>query len=176
MNRCNTCTRHSLFSAIQLSACCWLTQARCNKGCVYRPPHLPCWHLQDWNTSHSTWQMCTQQYTLRRLRVSSDRPQPLDSTRGSTCLSGCLLCVQVRGDKIIVFSDNIFSLRNYAVVLKKPFIYGGTSHAERTRVLHAFKHNPQVSYPPCSIVTLASHLTSCISTMQKPVFTVLRRF
>lgn len=51
---------------------------------------------------------------------------------------------QVRGDKIIVFSDNIFALRNYAVVLKKPFIYGGTSHAERTRVLHAFKHNPQV--------------------------------
>lgn len=55
--------------------------------------------------------------------------------------------MQVRGDKIIVFSDNIFALRNYAVVLKKPFIYGGTSHAERTRVLHAFKHNPQVCSP-----------------------------
>ena len=54
------------------------------------------------------------------------------------------ISLQVRGDKIIVFSDNIFALRNYAVVLKKPFIYGGTSHAERTRVLHAFKHNPQV--------------------------------
>ncbi len=71
----------------------------------------------------------------------------LNSTRGSRHLSGCLLYAQVRGDKIIVFSDNIFSLRNYAVVLKKPFIYGGTSHAERTRVLHAFKHNPQVNYP-----------------------------
>ena len=44
-----------------------------------------------------------------------------------------------------MFSDNIFALRNYAVVLKKPFIFGGTSHAERTRVLHAFKHNPQVA-------------------------------
>jgi len=76
--------------------------------------------------------------------VSSDR---MHTSRGSTHSLGCLCCAQVRGDKIIVFSDNIFSLRNYAVVLKKPFIYGGTSHAERTRVLHAFKHNPQVSYP-----------------------------
>lgn len=73
--------------------------------------------------------------------------------RVGTCIpiapvSRCLTLVQVRGDKIIVFSDNIFALRNYAVVLKKPFIYGGTSHAERTRVLHAFKHNPQVRFFP----------------------------
>ena len=67
-------------------------------------------------------------------------------------VSMCITLVQVRGDKIIVFSDNIFALRNYAVVLKKPFIYGGTSHAERTRVLHAFKHNPQV----CSLSTMGN--------------------
>lgn len=29
--------------------------------------------------------------------------------------------------------------------MKKPFIYGGTGHQERTRVLHAFKHNPAVN-------------------------------
>lgn len=51
--------------------------------------------------------------------------------------------VQVRGDKIIVFSDNIFALREYAQRLRKPFIYGGTSHQERTRVLAAFKRNPE---------------------------------
>ena len=51
---------------------------------------------------------------------------------------------QVRGDKIIVFSDNIFALREYAYRLRKPFIYGGTSHTERTAVLHAFKHRPEV--------------------------------
>lgn len=45
---------------------------------------------------------------------------------------------------MIVFSDNIFALTKYAQALKKPLIYGGTSHAERTRVLHAFKHSPQV--------------------------------
>lgn len=41
--------------------------------------------------------------------------------------------------QIIVFSDNIFALRKYAVLMRRPFIYGGTSHQERTRVLHRFK-------------------------------------
>lgn len=50
----------------------------------------------------------------------------------------------MRGDKIIVFSDNIFALREYATRLRKPFIYGATSHPERTRILHAFKHDPKV--------------------------------
>ena len=49
-----------------------------------------------------------------------------------------------------MFSDNIFCLREYATRLRKPFIYGATSHAERTQVLHAFKHKPEVgtSCPP----------------------------
>ena len=55
--------------------------------------------------------------------------------------------LQMRSDKVIVFSDNIFALRSYAVALNKPFIYGATSHAERTRVLHAFKHSATVSTP-----------------------------
>lgn len=33
----------------------------------------------------------------------------------------------------------------YALLLKKPFIYGAISHVERTRILNAFKHNPQVT-------------------------------
>jgi DNA excision repair protein ERCC-3 len=53
--------------------------------------------------------------------------------------------VQARGDKIIVFSDNIFALTQYAKALRRPYIYGGTSHSERTRILHAFKHNPKVT-------------------------------
>ncbi|KAG0566661.1 hypothetical protein KC19_7G079900 [Ceratodon purpureus] len=52
---------------------------------------------------------------------------------------------QQRGDKIIVFSDNLFALREYATKLKKPFIYGPTSHHERTRILYAFKHSPNVN-------------------------------
>jgi len=50
-----------------------------------------------------------------------------------------------RGDKIIVFSDNLFALREYATRLKRPFICGATSHGDRTRILYNFKHNPQVN-------------------------------
>ncbi|KAL4433953.1 hypothetical protein ABPG75_000394 [Micractinium tetrahymenae] len=63
-------------------------------------------------------------------------------------LRACQFLVQyheARGDKVIVFSDNIYALREYAVRLGKLFIYGATGHQERTRILHAFKHNPQVN-------------------------------
>eukprot|EP00871_Galdieria_phlegrea_P003911 jgi/Galph1/4520/GphlegSOOS_G3138.1 len=47
-----------------------------------------------------------------------------------------------RGDKIIVFSDNIFALRTYARRLGRPFIYGPTSQAERMRIFYQFQNNP----------------------------------
>ena len=53
--------------------------------------------------------------------------------------------LRCRGDKVIVFSDNIYALREYAIRMLKPFIYGATGHQERTRILHDFKHNPQVN-------------------------------
>ncbi|OVA13975.1 Helicase Ercc3 [Macleaya cordata] len=52
---------------------------------------------------------------------------------------------QQRGDKIIVFADNLFALTEYAMKLRKPMIYGATSHQERTRILYAFKHSPDVN-------------------------------
>ncbi|XP_072995058.1 general transcription and DNA repair factor IIH helicase/translocase subunit XPB1-like [Typha latifolia] len=52
---------------------------------------------------------------------------------------------QQRGDKIIVFADNLFALTAYAMKLRKPMIYGATSHNERTRILHAFKNSPDVN-------------------------------
>ena len=52
---------------------------------------------------------------------------------------------QMRGSKIIIFSDNIFALKEYSVRLKRPYIYGGTSHAERSRFLHLFKRSSQVN-------------------------------
>jgi hypothetical protein len=33
-----------------------------------------------------------------------------------------------------VFSDNVYALEAYAKALRKPFIYGKTSHSERTQV------------------------------------------
>ncbi|GJN18018.1 hypothetical protein PR202_gb05130 [Eleusine coracana subsp. coracana] len=50
-----------------------------------------------------------------------------------------------RGDKIIVFADNLFALTQYAMKLRKPMIYGATSHAERTRILYQFKNSPEVN-------------------------------
>lgn len=52
---------------------------------------------------------------------------------------------EVRRDKIIVFSDNIFALKEYAMRLKKPFIYGATAHAERTKVLSVFKNSSTIN-------------------------------
>lgn len=50
-----------------------------------------------------------------------------------------------RGDKIIVFSDNVFALKAYALKLKKPFIYGPTSQLERMTVLQQFQSNPNLN-------------------------------
>jgi len=50
-----------------------------------------------------------------------------------------------RNDKIIVFSDNVFALRHYAVKLNKPFIYGPTSQGERLHIIQNFVHNPLVN-------------------------------
>lgn len=50
-----------------------------------------------------------------------------------------------RGDKTIVFSDNVFALVHYAKALKKFYIHGPTSQAERLQVLQNFKYNPKVN-------------------------------
>ena len=50
-----------------------------------------------------------------------------------------------RGDKVIVFSDNLFALQHYAVTMNKLFIYGGTGNAERIRILENFQHNPDTN-------------------------------
>ncbi|KAL8901774.1 MAG: hypothetical protein Q9207_005032 [Kuettlingeria erythrocarpa] len=50
-----------------------------------------------------------------------------------------------RGDKTIVFSDNVYALQRYALKLKKFYIYGGTPQAERLRVLENFQHSDQVN-------------------------------
>ncbi|KAG1222954.1 hypothetical protein G6F35_004964 [Rhizopus arrhizus] len=50
-----------------------------------------------------------------------------------------------RGDKIIVFSDNVYALIEYAKKLGKPYIYGGTGQQERMRILQNFQYNPAVN-------------------------------
>jgi len=50
-----------------------------------------------------------------------------------------------RNDKIIVFSDNVFALKHYAMKLGYPYIFGPTSQNERLQILQNFQHNPKVS-------------------------------
>ena len=50
-----------------------------------------------------------------------------------------------RGDKIIVFSDNVYALEVYAKKLMKPFLYGGTSNSERQDILNFFRRSPKCS-------------------------------
>lgn len=50
-----------------------------------------------------------------------------------------------RGDKIIVFSDNVYALQEYALKLGKPFIFGSTPQQERMKILQNFQHNDQIN-------------------------------
>jgi DNA excision repair protein ERCC-3 len=50
-----------------------------------------------------------------------------------------------RGDKIIVFSDNVWALEKYAHKLGKPYIHGGTPEGERLRILSRFQHDPALN-------------------------------
>ncbi|KAF8909404.1 DNA helicase [Gymnopilus junonius] len=50
-----------------------------------------------------------------------------------------------RGDKIIVFSDNVFALEAYAKRLGKLFIHGGVGQVERMLILSKFQHDPRVN-------------------------------
>lgn len=51
-----------------------------------------------------------------------------------------------RGDKTIVFSDNVFALKHYAIKMNKPYIYGPTLQNERIQILQNFKFNPKVDF------------------------------
>jgi DNA excision repair protein ERCC-3 len=52
---------------------------------------------------------------------------------------------ETRGDKVIIFSDNILALKEYAIILRRPYICGSTPHNERKRVLEQFRHSNKVS-------------------------------
>lgn len=52
---------------------------------------------------------------------------------------------ELRGDKIIVFSDNVYALQEYALKLGKPFIFGATPQQERMTILQNFQHNDEIN-------------------------------
>jgi DNA excision repair protein ERCC-3 len=52
---------------------------------------------------------------------------------------------EARGDKIIIFSDNLYTLKLFAVKMQRAYIYGGTDQEERMNVLENFRHNPLIN-------------------------------
>ena len=67
-----------------------------------------------------------------------------------------------RNDKIIIFSDVVFSLRSYAKKLERPFIDGQTAQKERLKILKNFRHNPSIS---TIFISKVSYLTINVAVM-----------
>lgn len=80
--------------------------------------------------------------------IQSARKKRILSIMNPTKIQICEYLIEKhekRGDKIIVFSDSVLALKEYALKMGKPFIYGPTSQTERMRILKQFQTNPQIN-------------------------------
>lgn len=93
------------------------------------------------------WCPMTTEFYQEYLRASS-RKRALLYIMNPRKFQACQFLIdyhEKRGDKIIVFSDNVFALERYALKLKKPYIYGGTSQQERLDILENFQRNETIN-------------------------------
>ncbi|CAN3373344.1 hypothetical protein DIURU_001281 [Diutina rugosa] len=93
------------------------------------------------------WCPMTSEFYQEYLR-ESPRKRMLLYIMNPTKFQACQFLVhyhEKRGDKIIVFSDNVYALKQYALKLNKPFIYGSTPQQERMTILQNFQHNDQIN-------------------------------
>lgn len=93
------------------------------------------------------WCEMTKEFYKEYLNVSMRRKNVLTIMNPSKFRT-CEYLIQMhekRGDKIIVFSDNICALKFYATKLNKPFIYGPTGHTERMKILSQFQKNNRIN-------------------------------
>lgn len=94
------------------------------------------------------WCPMTSEFYREYLDESSSRKRRLLAVMNPRKFQACHFLIdyhEKRGDKIIVFSDNVFALKAYALKLRKPHIYGATGQTERMRVLHLFQTSPLVN-------------------------------
>lgn len=93
------------------------------------------------------WCPMTSEFYQEYLRENA-RKRMLLYIMNPTKFQACQFLIQYhesRGDKIIVFSDNVYALQEYALKLGKPFIYGSTPQQERMNILQNFQYNDRVS-------------------------------
>lgn len=94
------------------------------------------------------WCPMTTEFYSEYLQAGSVNRRSLLSTMNPRKFQACQFLIdfhQKRGDKIIVFSDNVYALKKYAVGMGCSFIYGGTPQAEREQVLANFQQNDAIS-------------------------------
>ena len=93
------------------------------------------------------WCPMTSEFYQEYLRESA-RKRMLLYIMNPTKFQACQFLIhyhEKRGDKIIVFSDNVYALQEYALKLGKPFIFGSTPQQERMKILQNFQHNDQIN-------------------------------
>ncbi|KAG7663283.1 SSL2 [[Candida] subhashii] len=93
------------------------------------------------------WCPMTSEFYQEYLRESA-RKRMLLYIMNPTKFQACQFLIhyhEKRGDKIIVFSDNVYALQEYALKLGKPFIYGSTPQQERMKILQNFQHNDEIN-------------------------------
>ena len=94
------------------------------------------------------WCPMTTEFYSEYLQAKTTNKRSLLSTMNPRKYQACQFLIDFherRGDKVIVFSDNVYALEKYAKGLTKPYIYGDTSQREREVVLQNFQQNDAVS-------------------------------
>jgi DNA excision repair protein ERCC-3 len=94
------------------------------------------------------WCPMTTEFYNEYLLANNTNKRSLLSTMNPRKYQACQFLINFherRGDKIIVFSDNVYALKQYATGMMKPFIFGDTPQHERENVLRNFQHNDAVS-------------------------------
>ncbi|KAF2021292.1 TFIIH basal transcription factor complex helicase XPB subunit [Aaosphaeria arxii CBS 175.79] len=94
------------------------------------------------------WCQMTPEFYSEWLKPSTVQKRAMLSIMNPRKFQACEFLInyhEARGDKIIVFSDNVYALEKYARKLKKAYIYGGTPQAERLRILENFQHNEAIN-------------------------------
>jgi DNA excision repair protein ERCC-3 len=94
------------------------------------------------------WCAMTTEFYSEYLKAQTPNKRVLLFTMNPRKFQACQYLIhyhEKRGDKIIVFSDNVYALKAYAEKLGKPYIYGGTPQNERMRILDNFQYNELIN-------------------------------
>ncbi len=94
------------------------------------------------------WCPMTTEFYSEYLQARTTNKRSLLSTMNPRKFQACQFLIDFherRGDKVIVFSDNVYALKKYAEGLRKPYIFGETGQRERELVLQNFQQNDAVS-------------------------------